>query len=391
MGCKISKIRLVLYISLIPLLVILYHLFLAQEDYQLEQIHLNLDDKAYDRLADIRDRAIDKGYLEREDDDYVPADLIYQSQVKEGVVRLKGDWLDHLDDDNWSFRVKLDDPMQDGLKIFSVQNPECRGHLKAYVFYNLMRENGIVCNQFRVVELIVNGDSWGVYFLEEHLTSRMIATSNKPEGVLLKYNDQSFFEASIKEESTKGLVENAKIKVYGDLKKSDRHGYELQLANQILRNYQKQTDSVYSYFDPEVMGRFYALCDLTGGYHAMGWTNMRFYFNFETKQMEPVAYDPYPIMDWGKPYLGAHYSTYENDPLDVKSMIYAALKNERINFYYNQYLNKYLKNGVMEDFLDRHHSELEFLEKELQKEFGSYSFDQQFFLDQVEGIRQARK
>ena len=45
----------------------------------------------------------------------------------------------------------------------------------------------------------------------------------------------------------------------------------------------------------------------------------------------------------------------------------------------------------MEDFLDRHHSELEFLEKELQKEFGSYSFDQQFFLDQVEGIRQARK
>ena len=369
---------------------LVYYFFLTPPNYQVEQIHLKLDKKAYERLADIRERALEKGYLEREEDDYVPVEMLYRSQVLKGETRLKGDWLDHLEKDKWSFRIKLDHPLEDGLKTFSIQSPDCRGHLKAYVFYQLMRENGIVCNEFRVVELLVNGESWGVYFLEEHLTSRMIASSNRPPGVLIKFRDQAFFKATIEEKSTKGLIAASNIKMYGDLKRSNVHENELLAAEEIMKAYQTQVPGVYERFDPLVMGKFYALCDLTGAFHAMGWINMRFYFNFQTHKMEPVAYDPYPILDWGNPYLGANYDSYKNDSLDTKSIIYAGLKNDSIRLYYDYYLENYLENQLVENFLDKHAAELNFLEVELQKEHGSYAFDRDFFLKHVAAIRAAR-
>jgi hypothetical protein len=356
----------------------------------LEQIHITFNQSAYDRLADIRERAIEKGYLEREADDYVPAKINYLDQDILAEARLKGDYLDHLGEDKWSFRIKLDDPMTDGLKIFSVQDPSCRGHLKAYVFYNLMRENGVVSNEFRIIELVVNDESWGVYFLEEHLTSRMIEANNRPPGVILKLRDQEFFEATIQEKSTKGLIATAKIKMYGDLKKSEHHKTALAEANQIIQAYQVQEPNVYDRFDPAIMGKYYALCDLTCAHHAMGWINMRFYYNFTSKQMEPIAYDPYPILEWGKPYLGANYASYTNDSLDTKKVVFKALENDSIRYYYDLYLTTFLENDLMEKFLSNHQEELLFFENELQKEHFSYDFDQLFFLEHVDAIREAK-
>ena len=382
--------RIILFCGLIVLLFLSYIFFFRPANYNLEQIHLTLNESSFDRLADIRERAIEKGYLEREADDYVPAEINYLNQVVSAEARLKGDYLDHLGEEKWSFRIKLDDPMEDGLQIFSVQDPSCRGHLKAYVFYHLMRENGVVSNEFRIIELVVNGESWGVYFLEEHLSSRMIADSNRPPGVILKLRDQEFFEATIQEKSTKGLIATAEIKMYGDLKKSDKHKTELAEANQIIWAYQVQEPNVYDRFDPEVMGKYYALCDLTCAHHAMGWINMRFYYNFSSKQMEPIAYDPYPILDWGKPYLGANYESYENDSLDTKKVVFKALENDSIRYYYNYYLNAYLENDLMGKFLANHEEELMFFENELQKEHFSYEFDQEFFLEHVVAIRVAK-
>jgi len=357
--------------------------------YKLEKLYLNIDAEQFEKLNKLRVEAIEKGYLERSEGDYVPAEVIYQSNVRTGKIRLKGDWVDHLKSDKWSFRIKLKDPLSDGLKTFSIQEPSTRGHLKGFMFHKLLKQEGILTNEFRFVNLFVNGSSWGAYCLEEHLTSRLISNQNKPEGVILKFKDQAFFEAFTNHQETTGLIKTAEIKLYGDAKKDDRYEKEVAKAKRIIKDYQFQRDSVYNYFDAEQMGMYYAICDLAAAYHSMGWINIRFYFNFETKKMEPLGYDGYPVLEWGKPYLGHNADAYVGDKFETKMIVYSALKNEAIKKAYDRSLRKLTEPTYVQNFIKKHKAELDFYHDELHKDNRHFHFYENFLLDNTTAIRKA--
>jgi hypothetical protein len=365
-----------------------YLFFYSDEntELKLEKMHVLIDNDAYKILSEFRDEALNKGFLERSPEDYVATEIIYRSTAYSGKIRLKGDWLDHLAENKWSFRVKLDTPMPDGIKKFSVQNIGSRGHLNGIVFYQLMQDEGVLCNEFRLIELIVNKQSWGIYFFEEQPSTRMVI-QQKPNGLIMKYSDQLFFHAEKDGKSTNNLIRYSKIKVYGDAKKQKKHKASLDKAKEIMHSYQIQSEMVYNSFDYEIMGKYYALCDITCAYHAMGWINMRFYFNFETQKMEPVAYDPYPIMEWGKPYLGKHFSNYKNDPLETKMIVYNALKNDSIYKYYEIALRKYSSLKYISQFFHKYVDNIRFLESEIKKEDPDYRFDYSFIQSNCRDIR----
>jgi hypothetical protein len=213
----------------------------------------------------------------------------------------------------------------------------------------------------------------------------MIANQNKPNGVLLKFSDNSFFAAG-EGTNTDGLIKEANIKVYGDAKKEKMHKAEVNFAKRIISDYQLRIDSTYNVFDANQTGLYYALCDLTSAYHAMGWINIRFYFNFETQKMSPVGYDAYPKMDWGKPYLGKHVYTTELDSFETKMIIYSALKNEVISEAYYQALNRVTQANYIQKFMNKHHAQLIFLEAEIQKEY-AYEYDYNFLLENGKEIQ----
>ncbi|MEO9533895.1 MAG: CotH kinase family protein [Crocinitomicaceae bacterium] len=366
----------------------LYWKFKRVPEFNLEALRIELDDASYERLSTLRDEALEKGHLERSEDDYVSSTITYRSQKMDAEMRLKGDWLDHLATNKWSFRIKLNDPMSDGLKEFSIQNPACRDYLNGYLFYELMQEEGIMTNEFRYIQVYVNGYRWGVYCLEEHLTDRMILNNKSPNGVLLKFDDANFFRAEMNEESSIGLIKEAEFKVYGDAVKNELYNDAVYKAKSIIQDYKLQTDSVYSQFDAKKMGTYYALCDIAIAYHAMGWINMRFYYNFETKLMEPVAYDPYPLMDWGQPYLGHNLdSSRIKDRYDPIRIVYKALENENIYKEYNQALMRFSSPEYIHNFMAKRQQKLEFYETEIQKEYKNYEFDFQYLKDNGKAIR----
>ena len=357
--------------------------------FAVDELHLNLSDESFNRLNELRDEAMEKGFLERSPDDYVPADITFRNENSKGKVRLKGDWTDHLGDEKWSFRIKLDYPMTDGLQVYSIQNPQARGYLDGYVYHLLLKEEGILSNEFRFIELFVNEESWGIYCLEEHLTSRMISNQNKPEGIILKYDDSEFFKAEIDSSGSEGLIETAKIKMYGDALDDSQFSLKIDRAEQILRDYQKQSDSVFNYFDADAMGRYYAICDLATAYHAMGWINIRFYYNFDTDKMEPIGYDAYPLLEWGKPYLGKKALQAQLDKHNTRMVVYAALLHPTIYDRYNEALNRVIQPDYVEDFLNRHRESLIFLESEIQKEYSDYEYNFDFLKDRATEIRNA--
>ncbi len=361
---------------------------LSPPHFNVEKLVITITQNNFKQLETLRNQAIEKGVLKRTKDDYVSCSINYLKSSIEGKVRLKGDWVDHLQDEKWSFRLKLEDTLQNGIQTFSLQNPKVRGSINGFIFSKLLRDNNVLSNEMTFVELIINGESWGIYNFEEHLSERMFRYQNRPEGLILSFEDSGFFEASMNNESLVGLIKKANIKVKGDKK---HHKKRIKTAKKILENYQYQRDSMYKDFNIEAMARYYAICDLAKAYHAMGWINIRFYYNYETGLMEPIGYDPYPTMDWGLPYLGYQAAKYKGlkHQFDQEKIVYSALYNEYIRKQYVNDLIRIADSSYIEAFLERHQLEIDFFENELLKESSSYECDRHFLFDNARAIRKA--
>ncbi|MGK0324504.1 MAG: hypothetical protein ACJAR4_002556, partial [Psychroserpens sp.] len=94
----------------------------------LEAIQLTFNEKAFNKIEKKRFKALSKGVLETNDQDYVPATVTFQDKDYKAEVRLKGDWTDHLKGDKWSFRIKLKgDETILGMRKFSIHHPQTRG------------------------------------------------------------------------------------------------------------------------------------------------------------------------------------------------------------------------------------------------------------------------
>jgi len=228
--------------------------------------------------------------------------------------------------------------------------------------------------------------------LEEHLSSRMMSNQNKPEGVILKFDDMEYFNvAKDADANTDGLIKKAEIKLYGDLKKKKKYKGKVQKARDIVHAYQHQTDSVLLNFESKVTGDYYALSDLNIAYHGMGWINVRFYYNFLTEKMEPVGYDPYPVLDEFKPAIGSKVATTYLDSFETKMIMYRPLKNKDIESEYNKALHRVSDPEFVQIFMEKHKEYIEFLEKEIQKEYYMYEYDYNFIYNRAKEIREYLK
>ena len=84
-----------------------------------ENITIDIKYEDYQKLAYKREIALIKQKLVTAEDDYVPATIRYKDKYVKVKLRLKGDNLDHLGEDKWSFRIKVSgDNTIFGMKIF---------------------------------------------------------------------------------------------------------------------------------------------------------------------------------------------------------------------------------------------------------------------------------
>ena len=359
--------------------------------FELEVIHLTIKAPAMAKLDHFRSEAIEAGVLKRSKDDYVPCQLAYKGDSLKGKIRLKGDWVDHLSDGKWSFRVKLKDGFVDSVETFSLQSPKSRDFLNGYVFHRLLRYHNILSPKMTFVELVVNGDSWGIYNFEEHLSDEMTIHQGRGEGVILNFQDDIFFEAVQNNDNLIGLIAKAKIKLKANKSILKNNQKQVEKATSIIKNYQSQTDSLYRDFNHDKMAKYYAICDLTRAYHAMGWINIRFFYDLKTELMEPIGYDGYPVMDWGMPYLGhqALHAKTTKHKLDQVKVVYSALYNDRLKAKYYDNLQLITNSAAINSFIKSIKADLTFYESEIQKEFRAYSYDWSFLPTNGTEIRKA--
>jgi len=72
-----------------------------------EKIYIDIAFQDYQKLEYKRQQALEKGVLISSGVDYVPAKIRYKDKQINVDLRLKGDWLDHIKGNKWSFRIRV--------------------------------------------------------------------------------------------------------------------------------------------------------------------------------------------------------------------------------------------------------------------------------------------
>jgi|GEM_PF-3303885 len=262
-------------------------------DFEIKKMEIEIDEDDYDKLWDKRAEALALGLLFTDDDDYVPVDIFVEGKKYKADMRLKGDEIEHLSTEKWSYRVKVDNECIWGMEKISLHRPQSRANIGEYLVHEFYKEQGGIGLKYDFADVVVNGVYKGVYAVEQAFDKRVVEGSLRREGAIIKFNENLQWERAIY--SPLAFFDGAKIQPF-----SENKSYK----NPILSDYvQYSTELLYSFlhtesdlklddvFDLTMFAKYYASLDCLGSLHGNIWHNMRMYYNPITARLEPIAFD----------------------------------------------------------------------------------------------------
>lgn len=270
------------------------------------KIRLDIAFEDFEKISAKRDEALTGGYLFSSDDDLVPATVFLDEQPLDARVRLKGDLIDHLLTDKWSFRVELQgDDRAWGMRRFSLQHPGTRHFNFEQGFLENLRYEGVLAPRYEFVDVTVNGSFWGVYAFEEFFGKEMLESQGRRAGVIFGFDEQYFWEhvsvpptglTAFELLKDNYLSSNAAINVFdqGRVSEDPELSAQADRAIQMIRLFQEGELDATEVFDVDRMATFLALSELWQVRHSLVANNLRFYYNPVSGLIEPIGFDAQP-------------------------------------------------------------------------------------------------
>ncbi|MCB0640157.1 MAG: CotH kinase family protein, partial [Phaeodactylibacter sp.] len=275
---------------------------LKQEEAQAPKIHLDLaaSDLAFFRTQ--RETALRNGLIKAEQKGWRKGAFRpeYSAVPIPAKIRLKGDLLDHLIEEKWSFRIELD-PSQNWqqLQVFSLQTPAARYYLNEWLLHQFWQYHGVLTPDYDFAELLLNGKSLGLYAVEEHFETHLLETQERRAGPILRFDESAFWDGVERQlqlnhydySGSYQLNRNMHSAEIDHFASSEADTALLRQAYLLLRQFQTGRQPAHAIFDLERLAGYYAACDIFQAYHGVAWHNQRFYFNPLTQLLEPVGFD----------------------------------------------------------------------------------------------------
>jgi len=147
-------------------------------------------------IEDKREEALAIGVLFTSDDDFVPATLRYNDEQTLDInLRLKGDWVDHLVADKWSYRIHIteNDGAVLGMRRFSIQAPHTRNYVSEWGYQQNLFLEDILATRYHFVNVIINGEHKGIYALEESFHEDLLESQGRREGIIFRVDEELFW------------------------------------------------------------------------------------------------------------------------------------------------------------------------------------------------------
>jgi hypothetical protein len=368
--------------------------------FQPTQIQLRLDDKALGQLEEKRDEALRKGLLQTGEGDWVDATLSENDTTREVKLRLKGDWLDHLRGDKWSFRIKLKGQQAwRGLRTFSLHTPAARYYLHEWLLHQYWQDLGVLTPRYDLIELIINGESRGIYAYEEHFEKQLVEAQQRREGPIVKFQEDGFWAGISRQFAHHGFVRpgsnysadnpaNAPITAFNEeeLLADTTQARLLQDALSLLEQYRQGDKSAGDIFDLPLLARYYAGCDLFNAYHGIVWHNQRFYYNPITAKLEPIGFDGFADAPSRRYHFLAEGTLHREAP-ESTSLPAFLLQDSAFMTTYISVLKDLTLPQNWETFFRKHEAAWTARLQWLQLEFPNYQPEQNTFAEEVAFVR----
>lgn len=349
-------------------------------------IDIKFDD--WMKLAHQREIALSAGVLFSDSQEFVPAKLHLDGEKIDAKMRLKGDGVNHLMGDKWSFRVKTsgNDTFM-GMTLFSMHQPETRNWMFEWLGHRLMRTQEIIALRYEFVDVTVNGKHLGIYAIEEGFEKRLVENNRKREGPLLRFNEDLMWREIA--DQTRPFL-GAEQGGTGDYLVAEGEGFQTArvLANPALKNlYLKGLALLDSFrrgelatsdvFDVPLLAKYFALVDLLGAEHGSRWHNIRFYFNPVTNLLEPVSFDLFGGQPTKALTISGVATTSAHDPLATRESRFhhQLFADPRLTRAYLSELERVSAPNFLDSFLATIDDELQATLAVMYTEFPYYQFD----------------
>lgn len=351
---------------------------------------LTIDIKFEDwmKLAHQREVGLATGVLFSDNQEFVPAKLHLDGEKIDAKMRLKGDGVNHLMGDKWSFRVKTrgNDTFM-GMSLFSMHQPEVRNWMFEWLGHRMMRAQDVVALRYEFLDVTINGKHLGIYALEEGFEKRLVENNRKREGPLIRFNEDLMWrEIADQTRPFPGAEQGGT----GDYLVAEGEGFQTArvLANPALKNlYLKGLALLDSFrrgdlatgdvFDVPLLAKYFAVVDLLGAEHGSRWHNIRFYFNPVTNLLEPVSFDLFGGRPTKSLAISGVSTTSVHDPMathesDFHRQLFSDMRLARA---YMAELERVSTPEFLDSFLASINDELQAALAVMYTEFPYYDFD----------------
>ncbi len=295
----------------------------------LATLRIELSPESAGTLQGVRERALDRGIIVQGEKDVVPAELDFEGTALSGEVRIKGDWTDHVDTKKWSLRVNLASGKLLGMSTFSIQHPKTRGMLWEWLVLAAARREGLLAPRSTFVNVVLNGNPMGVYYLEEHFSKELLESQGRREGPIVLWDEGTRWSSQLQARSvpSKGVelrvprsaaaiwsVDPAFVRAYGEkrlngmeslarsfysaveqMRELQAHAVAASSTETRLRRLEAleriHGNAVEAVLDTRKLAHVHALASLFQIEHALIWHNMRFYHDPVLDRLEPILFD----------------------------------------------------------------------------------------------------
>ncbi len=372
-------------------------------EYSQSPLRLFID--SVDMITIQRDRmkAFGQGVLETDASSWVPGILFFgqDGDMMEAKVRLKGDWLDHLYGDKWSFRIKLGKEYGwRHMRTFSIQTPMARDFLNEWAAHRLCDQEDVLNTSYEFIPVYLTDRSLGLYAYEEHFDKHLVESRNRREGPILKLTEEAFWAIQQVAFLTKKYhmlpcFETSVIEPFNVKRTMTDPALmaEFLIAQNLAYEFKNTLQPPSELFDLDKLARYYAICDVTQAWHAIPWHNQRLYYNPVLCKLEPIVFDGYtngPILPVGnQAFLGEIDKFGKPDIEPHQVMLFYLFQDQQFIKLYIQYLEKYSSEEFINTFMQSIEFDLTENEELIQKEFPFYRYDRQFLSKSAAGVREA--
>ena len=354
-----------------------------ERDDLLQGMNLILSDSAFNKIKSKRKTALKEKLLVKAKKDYVLGTIESGKKRIEVKARLKGDHPDHFEGNRWSFRIIAQNGKLLNHEKVSVQGVHTRAYLNEWVYHKLLEETGLISLQYEFFPFCVNDSLCGIYAFESHFDSFLLAKADREYGPIMKFDENDFWDYSVYSgmpNRDELLMINSKIdlcnKKWG---KNKDHKKLFKRAKKQLDDFRNGRTKCNDVFDLASWAKFIAVNELMGGYHALRWHNLRFYFNPNTEKIEPIGFDCTSWMLENKALFPFSQNVETFHELMLKDAHYLSLIKEE--------LIRISKKEALKNFFDKYEEDIEEMELLLRNEKPEYVFWKSGFYHSQDRIR----